>query len=72
MDGGIGSAFLITEPNIASSDAINIRMDMRKEATNGFERSSKPSSNFKSITAPNARQKCGQVELVMKDVRSTS
>ena len=31
MDGKIRSAFLMTEPDIASSDARNIKMSMRKE-----------------------------------------
>jgi acyl-CoA dehydrogenase len=31
MDGKIRSAFLMTEPDIASSDATNIQLEIRKE-----------------------------------------
>lgn len=70
MDGEIRSAFLMTEPNVASSDATNISMDMRQEGNewvlNGQVSHDSNPAVFLLILFRNG----GPVEQVTQDARS--
>lgn len=71
MEGKIRSAFLMTEPDIASSDATNIQLDMRKDGDywvlNGQVG---PRTEIKSSRV-NKYRNGGRVALVTQDARST-
>ena len=72
MEGRIRSAFLMTEPDVASSDATNIQMSMRKE---GNEWVLNGQVGFMSTIWDTWANECrngGRVEQVTKDVKSTS
>lgn len=69
MDGEIRSAFLMTEPEVASSDATNIQMSMRKEG-NEWVLNGQVGLNFLHVVVMlKPLRNGGPVDQVIQDVR---
>ena len=72
MDGKIRSAFLMTEPDVASSDATNIQMSMRKEGNEWVLNGQVRVVLAIGMKSPDEIRNGGQVEPAIQDAKSIS
>jgi acyl-CoA dehydrogenase len=71
MDGEIRSAFLMTEPDVASSDAKNIQLSMKREGNEWVLNGQVSLLFYVSGAMLKGDRNGGQVALVTHDARST-